>query len=403
MADRTAIDTIRGYFYQFDYSIDQILQLKNDTESIVVEGVEDIDVKTATDETAIQCKYYSKSEYNHSVIAEPIRLMLDHFAEVKKGTKSKINYKLRGHYKSGQSKLSLPLDLEMLKDNFLTYKKGNIKHEHHIELDLTDADLNDFISLLEIDVNAKDFEKQFQDLLVEFRKLFSCSEFSAEYFYYNNALRSIKDLSVKRTSTERTITKKDFLIQINTSAILFHEWFLKMKGERFYFQNLKKEYFTFLNVSPFERFFLIEIDTTLYSRNDLKELLFIISKKWSKLSRREPKTFCPYVYIHGINPLELIELKKEMILEEFFINDGYNFEGADFSIESIIRKADSYNQIKLKILNSVGYIDPTISRITKTKEIYQFYLTRSYFASTNPTIKHIRIQIDKFQNIKHII
>ena len=69
MKDRAAIDTIKGYFYQFDYSIDQILTLPNDNDKIVIEGVEDIDVKTATDELAVQCKYYAKSEYNHSVIA----------------------------------------------------------------------------------------------------------------------------------------------------------------------------------------------------------------------------------------------------------------------------------------------------------------------------------------------
>ena len=65
MADRTAIDTIRGYFYQFDYSIISLLKLSNGTESILVEGVEDIDITTASETTAIQCKYYEKTEYNH--------------------------------------------------------------------------------------------------------------------------------------------------------------------------------------------------------------------------------------------------------------------------------------------------------------------------------------------------
>lgn len=403
MADRTAIDTIKGYFYQFDYSIDQILNLDSDTDSIVIEGIEDVDIKTATDETAVQCKYYSKSEYNHSVIAEPIRLMLDHFAEVKKGTKARINYKLRGHYKSGQSKLTLPLDISTLKDNFLFYKKDKVRHEHHTELGLTDTDLTDFISLLEIDINAKDLDKQFKDLIAEFRKLFSCSEFTSEYFYYNNALRVIKELSIKPAVIDRTIIKKDFLSKINTSKILFNEWFVKFKGEKLHFQNLKKEYFTFLNVSPFERFFLIEIDSRNYLRGDIKELLFIISRKWSKVSKREPKPFCPYVYIHGINPSELIELKKEMISEDFFINDGHDFEGAEFNPNSIIRRADSYNQIKLKILNSLSHIDLTISKIPKTKEVYQFYILNSYYTSTNPALKHIQIQVDKIQNIKHIL
>ena len=72
MAERTAIDTIRGYFYQFDYSIISLLNLSQDTDSIVVEGVEDVDITTATETTAIQysdnavvinsfSKYYSST------------------------------------------------------------------------------------------------------------------------------------------------------------------------------------------------------------------------------------------------------------------------------------------------------------------------------------------------------
>ena len=71
MADRTATDTIRGYFYQFDLAILKLLQLEGDAHEITVEGIEDVDVKNATEEIAIQCKYHSKTEYNHSAIAKP--------------------------------------------------------------------------------------------------------------------------------------------------------------------------------------------------------------------------------------------------------------------------------------------------------------------------------------------
>ena len=74
------------------------------------------------------------------------------------------------------------------------------------------------------------------------------------------------------------ITKKTFLEKVNNSNILFNEWFIKIKGKKSHFKNLKQEYFTFLNIEPFERFFLIEIDQSTYFRNELKELIFIISK-----------------------------------------------------------------------------------------------------------------------------
>jgi hypothetical protein len=76
--DRSATDTIKGYFYQFDYSILNLLQLENDTDLVQIECIEDIDIHTATDITAVQCKYYAKTEYNHSVIKEPIMFMLSH-------------------------------------------------------------------------------------------------------------------------------------------------------------------------------------------------------------------------------------------------------------------------------------------------------------------------------------
>jgi hypothetical protein len=40
MKERTAIDTIKGYFYQFDYAIAKLLELGKDTDTIIVGGKE---------------------------------------------------------------------------------------------------------------------------------------------------------------------------------------------------------------------------------------------------------------------------------------------------------------------------------------------------------------------------
>lgn len=42
--DRSAVSTIKGYFYQFDYTILQLLRLENMSDKVMVEGIEDIDV-----------------------------------------------------------------------------------------------------------------------------------------------------------------------------------------------------------------------------------------------------------------------------------------------------------------------------------------------------------------------
>jgi hypothetical protein len=42
---RSAESTIIGYYYQFDYFILKLLQCQNDSDSVTIEGIEDVDLK----------------------------------------------------------------------------------------------------------------------------------------------------------------------------------------------------------------------------------------------------------------------------------------------------------------------------------------------------------------------
>ncbi|WP_238656064.1 DUF4297 family anti-phage-associated protein [Paenibacillus piscarius] len=403
MKNREAIDTIRGYFYQFDYTISKLLELKNDTDAIVVEGIEDVDIKTTSDEEAVQCKYYAKTEYNHSVIAKPIRFMLNHYKKVKDGLANKVNYTLYGHFKKGQDKLVLPINITFLKENFLNYTNDNIKYSHHIDLDLTDNDLEEFLLVLSININASDYNTQFSNIIGQLEKQFNCSSFEAEFYYYNNALKVIKDVAVNSNITEREITKGDFLNKINNQTVLFNEWFVKFKSKKIFLSDLRSKYFANLNTSPFERFFFVEVSNQNYLRSELKELLFSISKKWSKISKRESNPYCPYVYIHNIPEQELIELKREMYSEGFITIDGFDFQGAPFNPKSIIKTPNYENQIRLKIINKIEYVKLIFDENRRTKESYQFYKKLPFLNLDYPNIKDIKIQFEEINDIKEVI
>ena len=43
---RDAVSTIKGYYYQFDHYILQLLRLTNDDDAVRIEGVEDVDIIT---------------------------------------------------------------------------------------------------------------------------------------------------------------------------------------------------------------------------------------------------------------------------------------------------------------------------------------------------------------------
>ena len=63
---RQADSTIKGYLYQFNKSIYEILQSKDD-EIVTLEGViEDIDIQSPTSLTTIQCKYHEDKKYHWS-------------------------------------------------------------------------------------------------------------------------------------------------------------------------------------------------------------------------------------------------------------------------------------------------------------------------------------------------
>jgi hypothetical protein len=404
MTDRSAIDTIRGYFYQFDYSILRVLQLPDADDSIAVECIEDVDIRTATEVTAVQCKYYSGTEYNHSVIKPAVRYMLSHFKAIRDEGKPVVRYSLRGHYCAGQHKLTLPIDVAFLKQHFLTYSERKVECRHYEELCLSNADLAEFLSVLDVDINAASFEDQFAQVIRELQTAYCCTPFTAEYFYYNNALALMRDLSIQPLPANRIITKRAFLERSDTSSVLFNEWFVRKKGEKAHFAALRKEYFAGLNLSPFERFFLVEVDPATLVRSDLKDVLHLLSKKWSKTTKRDGNSsFCPYVYVHGLPADELVGLKKELATEGFGFIDGYDFYGADFNVKSIAKAATHDNGIKLKVLNSIADLAATVGAVTMTREVYQFHLGKCYFEPANKAVKHVQIQLQKLTDIKAII
>lgn len=403
MTDRSAVDTIRGYFYQFDMSILSVLQLASLDDSIEIECTEDIDIRTASDVTATQCKYYAKTEYNHSVIKDAVKHMASHFKESLAGAKPKVKYCIKGHYASGQEKLDGGVDVDFLKKHFLTYIKGKVTYYHYLDLSLSDIELEEFLSRLTIDVRAKAFDQQFREVVEALQVALGGTLFSAEYFLYNNALAVVRDLSIQAAPAQRAVTKKQFLDRINTSSILFNEWFVERKGKKAHLAALRKEYFTELNVPPYERFFMVEIDKGSYDRGDLKDLFFELSKKWAKLSTREPSPFCPYIYVHGVLERELLELKRELSTEGYKLIDGHDFQGADFSHQSITQTATHGNGIRIKVLNTISDVEQTVEAVTKTRRIYQFYLGSCYFHYDNPAVRHIKIQVERLSDVKSII
>ncbi len=400
-ADRTAIDTITGYYYQFDYYILELLKSPDPRTEVCIEAIEDVDITTADETTAVQCKYYAKSEFQLSLIRRPIRLMLEHFAR-NPGTRGQLRYSLYGYYNAGQDKLAKEIDLDYLKKTLLPYTERKVSHFPHVELGLSDAELQLFLDHLHIDICAPSFQEQEEKILAALKERYKCSDVEAE-FYYSNALRLVRELSTKQDVKDRTISTEQFCRQINTSGQLFDAWYLKIRGEKAYCSAVKKQYFTCKNISPYARFFLIDCDQHLDAQ-DLKALLIKISDKWSKLSPKEVNPFCPYVLLHGATPEMIVSVKKALRADGVYFRDGYDFLGADFDPDSITVKPTAGNSIRLKFLTNLEDLTETLHAIRKrTRLVYQFYINTPYFDQANTGCNLFPIRIAETSYITQMI
>lgn len=384
---REAISTIKGYYYQFDYFILQLLQLRDEDDSVRIEGIEDVDILVEDTTEAVQCKYYDGTVCSPSVIGKAVRPMLKHFADNKD---AKYSYKLYGHYSSGEDSISLPLTVEYIKQKFCTYTEAKQKHIFHDELGLSDDELGIFLKRFELQLYADTYESQIEKIIARLQTEFNCTEFDARYFYYSNAVAYVKETAVKKSPQARTVTKGKFKSVIGTRQNLFDQWYIEFVGFEKYYRAARKQFFTQTNISPANRFFLIECDSQISDTN-IANVVMKIGEKWSKLSSREQNPFCPYVYLHGLSNSRLASVKKTLLENDFHIWDGHEYKDADFSIASLIRPVNHHIGIKIRVINKNSQINDVLNACVGAKYIYQFYLQKPYFAQSRYIHKEFQV------------
>ena len=387
---RDAISTIKGYYFQFDYFILQLLYLQNENSTVCIEGIEDVDILAPDGVKAIQCKYYEGTNCSPSVIGEAVRPMVRHFAEHKDDS-IKYTYKLFGHYKSGQESIPNEITVDFLKSRLLTYTEKKIKHETHSELGLNDQDLSAFIKRIEFVLDAHTYEEQVEEVIRQLRLVFHCTEYDARFFYYNNALSFVKEVAIKKRATSRIVSKKKFLEIIGTKNKLFDQWYVEFVGFEKYYKAVKRQFFTQVNISPKNRIFLVECDKQI-SDTDIANIVMKISDNWSRLSQREQNPFCPFIFLHGLSPQRLVEVKNILLDNDFHIWDGYEFKDAVFSPTSLVRPVNRHIGVKAKMINRKSQISDVLNACTGAKELYQFYISKPYFSESKYILKTFQLR-----------
>ncbi|SDB04801.1 DUF4297 family anti-phage-associated protein [Butyrivibrio sp. INlla16] len=373
---REATSTIKGYYYQFDYYILQLLYLQNNNASVCVEGIEDVDIILDEFTEAVQCKYYEETKCVPSKVGEAIRPMLRHYASNK--DERMYRYRLYGHYNSGMDTIPKDIDVAYAKEKFFTYKNKGKEHILYEELNLDDLDIKKFLDKLELQLEADSYEEQIEKIVAKLQSVIGCTEYDARFFYYNNAVTFVKNVAVKKTKPARTVTKGQFIAAIKRKQELFDRWYIDYIGFDKYYKAVRKQFFTVSNISPTHRFFLVEYDGTS-SDLDMAEIIMETSKKWSRTSKREPYPFCPYIYLHGLSDTRLANVKKLLTENAYYIWDGYEYKDATFNPSALSRPINAFLGVRAKILCRKYEIDLVLDECKGTKEVYQFFLQKPFY------------------------
>ncbi|MFR4962767.1 MAG: DUF4297 family anti-phage-associated protein [Streptococcus sp.] len=390
---RSAISTIKGYFYQFDKSILEILEQSNETDMVTIEGIEDIDIENSDERNFIQCKYYEKTDFDNSIIRKPIQLMFRHYLENRTEPKDKnFTYRLYGYYKKGHEKL-LELTTENLKTYFLDFSKfgvidesgnsnyriKNKKGEVIFEETVKDDDIEDFKNHLFIDIKADSYENQIEKIKSKIQNdLSDYSEEDIELIYFN-ALKIIKDLACEHNIEKRQISKKEFWDRIKTKNYYFERWMSELLEWKNYKKIIHKKYFPRVsNLSPAHRFFILDCQGE--SVNNVKNVISEISRKYSRLIHQ----FSPYVYLYNTLNVDFVtELKEKLYEDGCFFKDGFPFKNSKFRFQEMLIKPDKFNGISVRILEHPINLSIVLQKLVEVERVDQLPINLYIFNKSN--------------------
>lgn len=410
MPDRSAHATIKGYFYQFDKTILELLEATSPGSSVVVEGIEDIDLSDGNAGSLIQCKYYEGTEYVHSVIKEAVIHVLRHFKAASCPADQTLRYRIYGHYKEGQDKLPASLDLAFLKKHFLSYSKEKVAHEVHTELGVSDPELTLFLGLIDIDLRAPAYDAQ-QQLVREslIRRLPRGNAADADAFHYPRAINVIQNLAVEADASKRRITKADFITAVDRKEVVLSRWLREKFGNEHYAKSVKRKHFTFpgLKIPKGSRVFAIDIAGEF----DLPRAAALLIKIGTLFSHKEHKStldkdrFCPYVLLNGIQDVDMAALKNALYEQGMLFEDGYPFLGADYYRERLAAPPTPEFPIKLKFIPSADQLAPSFVGVHGSSiEVFDFFKTSPLDRGLRlPAVVHNEIQIPHTYFINEIL
>lgn len=369
---------IKGFEYQIDKNILEILQESDEDKCINIEQNQDLDA----DDFVMQVKYKETAKFVPSAIKEPVLQLLTEFQ--KDSGKKYYLYCYFKDFNGYKEDIKIDSILGNVKDQYSTVVKEQFEKNFEIKF-------------------APDYEMQLSQTIGQIKALGYDEENAI--IHHARLTKYLRDLVVKNNPddiSKRTCTRKDLVQLIKDDLkITFTYSYRLYKGQEKYFQKLRKDYFTSRNVDKFFRIIIIELNG-IETLADIKTVCIGIRNKFYKVSQSEVKGEAPFIYLLNIKEELLAELKATLLEEGQVVKDGFDFFRAPFNINTISVKSTKANLISIRFINDETILERILHlNLRATKEVYQFYSSKPLRLVHNS--KEVDIQVDQISELLKII
>lgn len=369
---RQADSTIKGYLYQFNKSILEILKAEDD-DIITLEGViEDIDIQSSDSFSTIQCKYHEDKKFQLSSVVPPILEMLCHYGE-SSALGNETKYILFAFFNSNVDEIDITDFKEYLRTT--TNKDIQIKYFHRI-YKITDSKILDLALKSKKSQQTKttilDYYSKNQSKLsfcVDLDAFWKCfTYYPSEHFdtlvdevhnelknysdedtvnnlHYPNAFSKVAMLSAKKDVSSRQITKKAFLDELLSSeSILMSNWLFKAIDRKRILKNKKDSLSQSFECNSDIRAFVFSERFVLNNKESITPFISSYTGKYYKKKTLQK----PPIFVFD----NCADVMQEVILSlhryQKSVNNG--FVGCAFQKDSFINDTDCAPEYICKIV-----------------------------------------------------
>ncbi|OCJ11218.1 hypothetical protein A6U86_22325 [Rhizobium sp. AC27/96] len=380
---REATASIRGYLYQLDAALLEILNAGLD-DQIVIEGIEDFDRYSGDEITYSQVKYYAGKELTNSVLREPLFKLFQHFAKLKPDARRNRKYVLYGFYadvKISTDELTVDRFKEVMEvGEFLPDAQG-VKRLHKKSLidpaTMADELIEEFCKAFRI-ILSKEYSEHRVDVIAAVKKAQGISILEAEGFHYPRAFDFIATMATKADHRERTTCLRALQGHLAGTQAIHSRWLLREKDAAEYGKHMRRLYFAANNSAGVVRAFVLDVGKA--DSGAICDQLREIARKWSSAkSKTTPNAdrYAPFIVLRDATAQLISDVKNELFDTGTDFVDGFPYQGSPFRAEHIhtaqtrerliaIRFADDTDQL-LEALDGVG---------RKLCHFYDFFLER---------------------------